>query len=187
MLEQLTRRWWMLAVRGALAILFAVIAFSRPGITVLALVWLWGAYAFVDGIFTLAASLRAVDHHQHWGILLLEGLSGIAAGIIAFAWPHVTALVLVILIAAWAMVTGIFEIAAAIRLRQMIEHEWLLGLSGVLSILLGVLLVAEPRAGVILWAWTVGAYALFFGIVLLALAFRLRALGERPSSRRAAA
>jgi uncharacterized membrane protein HdeD (DUF308 family) len=119
-------------------------------------------------------------------MLLLEGLCGIAAGIIAFAWPHVTALVVVLLIAVWAMVTGVFEIAAAIRLRQMIEHEWLLGLSGVLSILLGVLLVAEPRAGVILWAWTNGAYALIFGIVLLALAFRLRALGERASSRRAA-
>src|SRR5579859_1242311 len=120
MLEQLTRHWWVLALRGVLAILFAVIAFCWPGITLVSLVWLWGAYAFVDGVFTLIASVRAAEHQQRWGMLLLEGISGIAVGIIAFAWPGITALVLVYLIAAWAIVTGLLEIAAAIRLRQLI-------------------------------------------------------------------
>jgi uncharacterized membrane protein HdeD (DUF308 family) len=186
MLDQLVRHWWVLALRGILAILFAVIAFSRPGITVIALVWLWGAYAFVDGVFALIAAVRSAEQHQRWAMLLLEGISGIAAGIIAFAWTGITALVLVYLIAAWAIVTGIFEIAAAVRLRQMIEGEWLLGLSGVLSVLVGLLIAARPGAGLLAWVWIVGAYALLFGIVLLALAFRLRALGQRAAPRRAA-
>jgi uncharacterized membrane protein HdeD (DUF308 family) len=187
MLEQLTRNWWMVALRGVLAILFAVIAFGWPGITVVALVWLWGAYAFVDGVFALIASVRAAEQDQRWGMLLLEGISGIAAGIIAFAWTGMTALVLVYLIAAWAIVTGIFEIAAAVRLRQEIEGEWLLGLSGALSILLGVLIMARPGAGLVAWVWMIGIYAMVFGIVLLALAFRLRALGQGAASGRAAA
>jgi uncharacterized membrane protein HdeD (DUF308 family) len=187
MLDQLTRNWWALALRGVVAILFALIAFSRPGVTLVALVWVWGAYAFLDGVFALIAAVRAAEAHQRWGMLLLEGISGIAAGIIAFVWTGITALVLVYLIAAWAIVTGIFEIAAAVRLRQMIEGEWLLGLSGVLSILLGLLFAARPAAGAVAWVWLIGAYALIFGILLLALSFRLRALGERGASRRAAA
>jgi len=187
MLEQLTRHWWVLALRGVAAILFALIAFAWPGITLTALVWLWGAYAFVDGVFAVVAAVRAAEQHQRWGMLLLEGISGIAAGIVAFAWTGITALVLVYLIAAWAIVTGIFEIAAAIRLREMIEGEWLLGLSGVLSVLLGVLIIARPGAGLLAWVWVIGAYALLFGIVLLALAFRLRALSQRAPSTRAPA
>jgi len=187
MLEQLTRHWWVLALRGVVAILFALIAFSRPGITLVALVWLWGAYAFVDGVFAVIAAVRSAEQHQRWGMLLLEGISGIAAGIIAFAWTGITALVLVYLIAAWAVVTGIFEIAAAIRLRQMIEGEWLLGLTGVLSILLGVLIAAWPGAGLLAWVWMIGAYALVIGIVLLVLAFRLRALGQGAATRRSPA
>jgi uncharacterized membrane protein HdeD (DUF308 family) len=186
MLDQLARHWWVLALRGVVAILFAVIAFARPGITLVALVWVWGAYAFVDGVFALIAAVRAAEHHQRWGMLALEGISGIAAGIIAFVWTGITALALVYLIAAWAIVTGIFEIAAAVRLRQMIEGEWLLGLSGVLSILLGVLFAARPDAAAVAWVWVIGVYALLFGILLLALAFRLRVLSAGASTRRAA-
>jgi uncharacterized membrane protein HdeD (DUF308 family) len=187
MLEQLTRHWWVLALRGVVAILFALIAFSRPGITLIALVWLWGAYAFIDGVFSAIAAVRAAERHQRWGLLLLEGICGIIAGVIAFAMTGITALVLVYVIAAWAIVTGIFEIAAAIRLRQMIEGEWLLGLSGVLSVLLGVLIMARPGAGLLAWVWMIGAYALLVGIVLIALAFRLRAHGLRTASTRAPA
>src|SRR5215469_450232 len=175
MLEQLSRHWWAVALRGVLAILFAVIAFTQPGITLLALVWLWGIYAIADGVFTLITSFQAAEQHRHWVALLLEGLLGIAAGVIAFAWPGITALVFIYLIAAWAIVTGIFEIVEAVRLRQVIEGEWLLGLAGVLSVLLGVFIIARPGAGLIAWVWLLGAYALLFGVTLIALAFRLRA------------
>jgi len=186
MLDQLVRHWWVLALRGVVAILFAVIAFSWPGITLVALVWLWGTYAFLDGVFALTASVRAAESHQRWGMLLLEGLTGIAAGIIAFVWTGMTALVLVYLIAAWAIVTGVLEIAAAVRLRQLIEGEWLLGLAGILSILVGLIIAARPGVGLLVWVWTVGIYALLVGILMLALAFRLRALGAGASTRRAA-
>ncbi len=178
MLEQLSRYWWVVALRGVMAILFGIIAFSQPGITLVALVWLWGAYALVDGAFTLVGSIRAAEQGRHWGMLLLEGLCGIAAGIIAFAWTGITAVVLLYLVAAWAVVTGLFEIAAAIGLRRVIDGEWLLGLGGALSIVLGVALVANPGAGLIASIWMIGAYALLFGVTMLALAFRLRALGH---------
>lgn len=187
MLEQLTRNWWALALRGVVAILFALIAFSQPGITLVALVWLWGAYALVDGVFAVLTGVRAAGQHERWGMLLLEGISGIAAGLIAFAWTGITALVLVYLIAAWAIVTGSFAIVAAVRLREMIDGEWLLGVSGALSILLGVLIMARPGAGLVALVWMIGIYALVFGVVLLALAFRLRAVGHQVTSRRAAA
>jgi uncharacterized membrane protein HdeD (DUF308 family) len=186
MLHQLTRHWWVLAVRGALAILFGVIAFAWPGITIKALVLLWGAYAFVDGLFALVAAVRAAERHQRWGALLLEGVVGIAAGIVTFAWPGMTALALVYLVAAWAVVTGIFEIAAAVRLRRLIEGEWLLGLSGAASVLLGVLLAMMPGAGLVIWVWVIGAYAVLFGLMLLALAFRLRQYGRSASTRQPA-
>jgi uncharacterized membrane protein HdeD (DUF308 family) len=186
MLEQMIRNWWVLALRGVVAILFGVIAFSQPGITLTALVWTWGAYALVDGVCALVSAVRAATSYQRWGMLLLEGVAGIAAGIVAFGWTGITALTLLYLIAAWAIVTGIFEIAAAIRLREMIEGEWLLGLAGVLSILLGVLIVARPGAGLLASVWIIGSYALIFGIVMLVLAFRLRALSGAGSPRRTA-
>jgi uncharacterized membrane protein HdeD (DUF308 family) len=182
MLEQLSRNWWTLLVRGIVAILLAVIAFSQPGTTVTALVWLWGAYALADGVFVVIASVRAAGQHQRWGMLLLQGLSGIAAGIIAFAWPAITALVLVYLIAAWAIVTGALEVAAAVQLRQVIKGEWLLALGGVLSVALGVLIAARPGAGLLAWVWVLGGFALLFGVLLLALAFRLRGITAQTTT-----
>ncbi|HZO89800.1 MAG TPA: HdeD family acid-resistance protein [Chthonomonadaceae bacterium] len=178
MLTQLSRYWWVIALRGVVAILFGIIAFSQPTTTLVALVWLWGAYAIADGVCALFASVRAAEQGRNWGMLLLSGLCGIVAGIIAFAWTGITALVLLYLVAAWAIVTGILEIAAAIGLRQIIEGEWLLGLSGVLSVLLGVALIANPRAGLVATVWMIGVYALLFGVTMLALAFRLRTLGH---------
>jgi uncharacterized membrane protein HdeD (DUF308 family) len=188
MLDQLVRHWWALALRGVLAILFGLIAFAWPGITLIVLVLLFGAYAFIDGLFALFAAAGAAERHERWGSLLFEGVAGIAAGIVALVWPGMTALVLIYLMAVWAIVTGIFEIAAAVRLRHLISGEWLLGLGGVLSVLLGVLLLAMPGAGLLAWVWLVGAYAVLFGILLLALAFRLRSLGSgREHSSRATA
>lgn len=187
MLEQLTRHWWVLALRGVVAILFAVIAFSQPGIALTALIWLWGAYALVDGVLAVVASVRASEQHQRWGMLLLEGICGIAAGMIAFGMTGMTAVVLAYLIAAWAIVTGMLELAAAVQLRDLIDGEWLLGLSGVLSIILGAMIIARPGAGLLALVWMIGVYAVLYGIALLVLGFRLRALGQPATSTRAAA
>ena len=171
MLHTLARNWWALALRGLAAVLFGLLTFFVPGITLVTLVLLFGAYAMVDGIFNVIAFFRVLSHH--WA-LLIEGLIGIAAGIVTFAWPAITAIALLYVIAFWAIFTGIFEIIAGIRLRKAIRNEWLLLLIGVLSLLFGILILLAPGAGalaIILW---IGAYALLFGVVLLALAFRLR-------------
>jgi uncharacterized membrane protein HdeD (DUF308 family) len=178
MLETLTRNWWVLAVRGALAVLFGLLALIWPGITVLALVLLFGAYALVDGVMALYTAL--FDRGRtggRGGWLVLEGVAGVLAAIGAFVWPGITALVLLYLIAAWALVTGVAEILAAIRLRREIEGEWLMILSGALSILFGLLAFLFPGAGALAVVWLIAAYAIAFGVVMVILAFRLRRHG----------
>jgi uncharacterized membrane protein HdeD (DUF308 family) len=172
----LARNWWALALRGLVALFFGIAAFVWPGITLRVLVLLFGAYALVDGIFAVAAAVTATPKGIPWWALLIEGLAGIAVGVLTFAWPGITALVLLYLIAAWAVVTGVFEIVAAVRLRKEIRGEWTLALAGVLSIILGVLLAARPSAGLVALAWTIGAYAIATGVILLMLSFRLRKL-----------
>src|SRR3954465_7255675 len=149
MLETLARNWWVLAVRGALAVLFGLLALIWPGITVLALVLLFGAYALVDGVMALYTALfdRGRLGGRGAGWLVLEGVAGVLAAIGAAVWPGITALVLLYLIAAWALVTGVSEILTAIRLRQEIQGEWLLALSGVLSIVFGLLAFLLPHRG----------------------------------------
>jgi uncharacterized membrane protein HdeD (DUF308 family) len=170
----LARNWWALVVRGILAILVGIVAFAWPAITVGALVLLFGAYALVDGIFSLIGAVRAVRAHERWGALVFEGLAGLVAAAGTVLWPAITALVLVYIIAAWALVTGCLEIAAAVRLRQHISGEWLLALSGVASILFGILAVVLPLIGALAIAFCVGIYAIVFGALLTALGFRLR-------------
>jgi uncharacterized membrane protein HdeD (DUF308 family) len=174
MIVVLARNWWMMALRGLFAILFGLAAFAWPGITLGALVLLFGAYALADGIFAVISAVAVPPLGVAWWDLLVEGLLGIGTGVLTLAWPSITALVLLYLIAAWAVMTGIFEIAAAIRLRREIRGEWALALSGVLSVLLGVALVAAPGAGALAMIWLIGAYAVAFGALLLALAFNLR-------------
>lgn len=170
----LARNWWALALRGAIAVVFGLLTFAMPGMTLQILLLLFGAYALVDGIFTILAAVREAQAHHRWGVLLLEGIAGILAGVLTFAWPGITALVLLYLIAAWAIFTGIFEIAAAIKLRKVITGEWFLALSGVASVLFGLLLFLAPGPGALVVVWWIGAYALVFGILMIALAFRLR-------------
>jgi len=134
----------------------------------------FGAYALIDGIFALVAAVRAGRQHPRWGSLALEGIVGIIVGAWAFLAPALTAVALVVLVGAWAVITGILEIAAAIRLRKTIRGEWLLGLAGVFSVLFGIVLWIAPIAGAVVLAWWIGAYALVFGVMQLALAFRLR-------------
>jgi uncharacterized membrane protein HdeD (DUF308 family) len=171
MLHTLVRNWWALALRGLVAVLFGLLTFLLPGITLITLVLLFGAYALLDGIFNLIAFFRVASHH--WA-LLVEGVIGIIAGILTFAWPAITAIVLLYLIAFWAIFTGAFEIIAGIRLRRAITNEWLLLVMGVLSLLFGVLILFAPGAGALAIVLWIGAYALVFGIFMLALAFRLR-------------
>lgn len=170
----LARNWWALFFRGLFAVLFGILAFFWPGLTLTVLVLLFGAYSLVDGIFAIIAAVNAPKQMERWWILLLEGVAGVIVGALTFFWPAITALVLLYLIAAWAIVTGIFEIAAAVRLRRTLASEWLLGLSGVLSILFGVVLMVMPVAGALAVVWLIGAYAVIFGLLLMGLAFRLR-------------
>lgn len=173
-LSGLTRNWWVLALHGAVAVLFGITAFVWPGLTLIVLVALYGAYAIVEGVISLFGAFRSGDGFR-WS-LLLWGLLGIAAGIVAFAWPDITALVLVYVIAAWAIATGIVQVAAAVSLRRELEGEWLLGLTGLLSIAFGVLLAAFPGSGALSLVWLIGAYAVVAGFTLMALGLRLRRL-----------
>jgi len=174
MLETLTRHWWVLAVRGGVAVLFGLLALIWPGITVLALVLLFGAYALVDGVLALYTALANRPEAQgRRGWLALEGVAGVLAAIGAVVWPGITALALLYLIAAWALVTGVAEIVAAIRLRREIQGEWLMALSGVLSIVFGLLAFFYPTAGALAVVWLIATYAIVFGVVLLVLAFQM--------------
>lgn len=174
MILVMKQNWWMLALRGLAGVLFGLATFVWPGITLLALITLFGVYALVDGILALIAAFsRDIERHRWWA-LLAEGLAGIAIAIITFIWPGITAFGLVYLIAFRAFVTGIFEIITAIRLRREIRGEWLMGLAGVLSVVFALLLAVYPLAGALSVLWMIGAYAIFFGALMIALAFRLR-------------
>ena len=179
MLDTLARHWWMLALRGVIAIIFGICALIWPSLTLTVLVLLFGAYALVDGIFAVIAGIRAAGRAANWWVLLLEGILGIIFGLLTFAWPGITALVLLVFIAVWAVLTGIMEIVAAIQLRREIQGEWLLALSGALSVIWGIILFVFPGAGAVAIAWLIGVFAILFGISLIALAFRLRGMGDR--------
>jgi uncharacterized membrane protein HdeD (DUF308 family) len=174
MLHFIARNWWLLVVRGACAILFGVLAFAWPGVTLGALVLLWGVYALVGGVLSLMAAFSGAAGRPWWA-LTLEGVVSIAAAAAAFFFPGLTAVVLLYLIAAWAVVTGVFEIVAAIQLRKVIENELWLGLAGVASVLFGVLLFASPAGGALAVIWMIAAYAIVFGVLLVGLGLRVRA------------
>ncbi len=176
MLEKIARNWWLFALRGVVAVIFGVVALIRPEQMLQALVLVFGAYALADGIFTVFTGLASYRYFKRWWAVLLEGVAGIAIGLLTFFWPNITALVLLYVIAAWALITGIFEIVAAIQLRHVITGEWALILSGLLSMLFGLLLFVFPSAGAVSLVWLIGIYAITFGITLMILAFRLHSL-----------
>jgi uncharacterized membrane protein HdeD (DUF308 family) len=169
--------WRKLAWRGMAAVVFGLLTLLWPSITLTALVLLFGVYALVDGAMILAATLRGEPGTRgERGWLIVEGVAGIAAGLATFAWPGITALVLLYLIAAWAALTGGLEIAIAVRLRRTLRHEWLLSLAGVLSLVFAALLIMFPRTGALAITWLIGWYALVTGGLWLALAARLHRL-----------
>jgi uncharacterized membrane protein HdeD (DUF308 family) len=174
----LAKNWWIVALRGVAAVLFGVLAALVPGITLFALVLLFGTYALIDGGFAIIAASRRRGGGGPWWALLFEGLVSIAAGIVAFVLPGLTALALIYVICVWAIFTGVLEIVAAIRLRRQIQGEWWLALTGVLSIAFGGLVLLAPGAGALALVLWIGAYSIVFGILLIALAFRLRGMRD---------
>jgi uncharacterized membrane protein HdeD (DUF308 family) len=170
--DTLSRNWWIVLLRGLAGICFGIITFIAPAISLAILVLVWGAYALADGILALVTAIRRRGEDRWW-LFFVEGLVGIAAGVLTLIWPGLTAIALLYLIAAWAIVTGALEIAAAIRLRKVIANEWLLGLSGIASLGFGILLILFPGAGALTVVIWIGAYALVFGALVVALAFPL--------------
>lgn len=173
-MDTLTRNWWIVLLRGVAGVLFGLVTLFAPGISLVALVALFGAYAFVDGVLALVSAVRRRGAHTPWWALVLHGIVGVAAGVVTFFWPGLTALALLFLIAGWMLATGALSIAAAIRLRKAIEGEWLLALAGVASMAVGLMVALFPGAGalaVVLW---IGAYALLLGGLLIALSIRLQ-------------
>jgi uncharacterized membrane protein HdeD (DUF308 family) len=168
--------WWMLALRGVAAIVFGILAFLWPGITLLSLVFLFGAYALANGVLSLIAAFKAPKGTGNKGSLIFLGLLSIIAGLLTFCIPGITALGLVLLIAAWALVNGVTEIVAAIKLRKVITGEWLLILAGLLSIVFGILLLLQPGAGALALIFWIGAWAIVMGVLLMILAFKIKGL-----------
>lgn len=175
----LSRNWWVFLLRGVLAVIFGILALIWPDVTLLTLIILFGAYALVDGIFAIIAGIAAYGTAERWWAEVIEGVLGMAIGLLTLFWPGATALVVLYFIAAWAVVTGILEIAAAIQMRRYISGEWLLILSGAVSVIFGLLLFLFPGAGALGLITVIGAFAILFGILLIVLAFRLRNL-PRP-------
>jgi uncharacterized membrane protein HdeD (DUF308 family) len=166
--------WWTFLVRGVLASLFGFAAIVLPNITLEALALFLAIFLIADGILSAAASIQGRKLGSRWGFLMFEGIAGIAIGIMTFFWPGLTVLAIILIIAFWAMITGVFEVLAAIKLRDEIEGEWLLGLGGVLSILFSVVLFVNPGLGAVAIIWLIGIYALIFGVSLIFLGMRLR-------------
>ena len=173
-MERLAKSWWALAIRGVAAIIFGVLTLLLPGVTLAVLILLFGSYAIVEGAVNVIAAVRGRGEERAWWALLLAGLVSITAGVVTFLRPGLTELALLYVIAAWAVVTGVLEIAAAIRLRRRIRSEAWLGLNGILSIVFGVLTMLIPGGGALTIVWLIGAYAILFGSLLLRLSFRLR-------------
>lgn len=177
----LSRRWWVVALRGVAAIAFGILTFVSPQSSLFALVVLFGAYALVDGAFNLAMLARGPRGTHRWTSMIVHGVISMVAGALTLLWPGISAMVLLMLIAAWAVVHGIFELVTAVRLRKQIQGEWLLALSGILSVAFGVLLFLFPGAGALALILWIGAYALVTGVLLLILGFKLRGIAQRTA------
>jgi uncharacterized membrane protein HdeD (DUF308 family) len=174
MVTALARNWWAFAIRGLLAMLFGVIAFTLPGAAMLSLVLIFAAYALADGVLAIVSAVRAASHHERWLTFVIEGIVGIGAAILAVAWPAVTVVVFVTIVAIWAIISGAFMLAASFHM-DAAHGRWWIALGGVASLVYGALLIVMPLIGALVLTWWIGAYAFIFGVAMMAAAFRLRA------------
>jgi len=173
MVHALAKNWWLLLLRGIAAIIFGLLAFAWPGLTLLTLILFYGAFALVDGVLAIIAAITGGAPGSRWWLAVV-GLLGIAAGLVTFLTPGLTALVLLLFIAGWAIATGVLQIIGAIKLRKEIDNEWLLILGGIISVLFGACMMLAPGAGALALVWVIGAYSVVTGVIFVALAFRLR-------------
>lgn len=173
LLAPLARNWGLILLRGVIAILFGVAAVAWPGITLVSLIWLFAAFAFADGVFSFIAGVTGGAMMPRWWLIVV-GIAGVAAAIIAAVYPEVTAILLVTFIGVWSIVRGVFEIAGAIAVRREIDNEWMLILLGALSVLFGLYVVIFPGAGALAIVWVIGVYAVVGGIMMVGFALRLR-------------
>ncbi len=175
----LVRSWWSRALRGLLAIIFGVLALAWPGITLFVLIVFFGAFVLVDGLLAVVAGFAERKTNNKWWVLMLGGILGVAIGVVTFVWPGLTALALLFLIAAWAIVTGILQVVLAIMARKEIANAWLLVLEGVVSVIFGVIVAALPLAGALAIVWLIGIWAIVIGLLSIVLAFRLRSFSKK--------
>ena len=177
-MEQISRTWWLVLIRGIVAIIFGILAMIWPGITLWVLVIFFGAYAIVSGLFALFAAFGHNVQSRAW--LIISGILGILAGIIAFVWPGITTLALLYVIAFWAIFSGIAEIVAGIQARKVIDNEWMLIIGGILSVIFGILLIIWPGSGALALTWLIGIFAVIYGIAMIALSFKMKNLAPKP-------
>lgn len=169
-----TRNWWVFLLRGLLAVIFGVLALVWPEITLITLVILFGGFVLLEGILNLLIGIVSSETNRRWWVTLIEGILGIGVAVLTFVWPNLTAVVLLYFIAAWALITGILEIMTAIRLRRMLEREWVMILNGAISIIFALLLFIFPGESAISLVWLFGVFVIIIGILLIILGFRLR-------------
>jgi uncharacterized membrane protein HdeD (DUF308 family) len=175
----LSQYWWAILLRGVAAILFGFLALFAPGITLAALVLLFGAYALIDGISAIILGIKDYGEQERWWATLIGGIVSVAAGFVTFVMPGLTAVALLILIGVWAMFRGMLDVVAAVQLRDVIEGEWMLALAGVVSVLFGLLMILFPGAGALAMLWWIGAFAIVLGVAEIALAFRIHGIVRR--------
>lgn len=181
--ETLSRNWWVLLLRGLVAILFGVLTFTWPGISLASLVLLFGAYTLADGILGVLTAIGHRKDRENWWMLLIGSLVGVGIGLLTLFHPGVTALALVFYIAIWAVSTGLLQVVTAIRLRREIEGEWALVLAGLASVAFGVLLMAQPGSGALALLWLIASFAILLGILFVVLAFKLKAVAGKIEAR----
>jgi len=174
----LSRNWWLILLRGLLAVAFGALLFSRPSFSVAVLITFFGAYSLVDGVFGVVSAITQRKQREHWVLMLVGGLSGIAIGLITFYSPGITAMVLLFYIAIWSVLTGVSQIIMAVKLRAEIKGEFWLGLAGAVSVLFGIFLMYNPGAGILSVVWVLAAYAVVFGLLMIALALRVKGIAR---------